>query len=85
MLKRPEVLIAYDPIGPLDPHDQRTVLEALLNEFEGRTIIWALSRGDWAERFDHVLVMQRGRVVEQGDYAALNKDGSALHELIAAE
>jgi hypothetical protein len=24
-------------------------------------------------------------VVEEGDYAALNKDGSALHELIAAE
>jgi putative ABC transport system ATP-binding protein len=85
VLKRPEVLIAYDPIGPLDPAEQTAVLDAVLEAFKDRTLIWALSRGDWAQRFDHVLVMQRGRVVEQGDYAALNKDGSALHELIAAE
>jgi putative ABC transport system ATP-binding protein len=85
VLKRPEVLITYDPVGPLDPSEQTVVLDALLEEFEGRSIIWALNRGDWAQRFDHVLVMQRGRVVEQGDYAELNKDGSALHELVAAE
>ncbi len=85
VLKRPEVLIAYDPIGPLDPSEQTAVLDGLLEAFAGRTVIWALSRGDWAERFDHVLVMQRGRVVEQGNYAALNRDGSALHGLIAAE
>jgi putative ABC transport system ATP-binding protein len=85
MLKRPDVLIAYDPIGPLDPAEQTAALDAVLEAFSGRTVIWALSRGDWAQRFDHVLVMQRGRVVEQGDYAALNKDGSALHELVAAE
>jgi len=85
MLKRPEVLIVYDPIGPLDPAEQTAVLDAVLEAFEGRTVIWALSRGDWAQRFDHVLVMQHGRVVEQGEYAALNKDGSALHELVAAE
>ena len=48
MLKRPEVLIAYDPIGPLDPAEQTAVLDAVLEAFEGRTVIWALSRGDWA-------------------------------------
>ena len=61
------------------------MLDALLEAFAGRTLIWALSRSDWAEQFDHVLVMQRGRVVEQGDYAELDRDGSALHELVAAE
>jgi len=85
VLKRPEVLIAYDPVGPLDPSEQTVVLDALLEAFAGRTIIWALSRGDWAQRFNHVLVMRRGQVVEQGDYAELNKDGSVLHELVAAE
>ena len=85
VLKQPEMLIAYDPVGPLDPNEQSAVLDAVLEAFAGRTVIWALSRGDWAERFDHVLVMQRGRVVEQGNWAELNKDGSALHGLIAAE
>ena len=72
-------------IDPLAPIRDRSVLDALLEAFAGRTVIWALSRGDWAQRFDHVLVMRRGQVVEQGDYAELNKDGSVLHELVAAE
>jgi hypothetical protein len=32
-----------------------------------------------------VLVMRHGRVIEQGRYDDLNRDGSALHDLIAAE
>ena len=50
----------------------------------GARLIWALSRGDWAARFDHVLVMDKGRVVEHGRYAELDRDGSALQQLVAA-
>jgi putative ABC transport system ATP-binding protein len=85
ILKRPQMLILYDATGPLDPVEQRTIMDTLLEEFAGRTLIWAFSRSDWAERFDHVLVMRAGRVVEQGSFHELNRDGSAFHELIAAE
>jgi putative ABC transport system ATP-binding protein len=85
ILKRPEVLILYDATGPLDPGEQVGICEELLEGFAGRTLIWALNRSDWAERFDHVLVMRDGRVVEQGPYQELNRDGSALHGLVAAE
>ena len=85
MLKRPEILILYDATGPLDPAEQQAILDTLLSSSTRRTLIWALSRSDWAEKFDHVLVMRRGRVVEQGRYAELDRDGSALQELVAAE
>jgi putative ABC transport system ATP-binding protein len=85
LLKQPDVLILYDATGPLDPAEQLAVLEELLEGFAGRTLIWALNRSDWAERFDQVLVMRDGRVVEQGRYQELNRDGSALHGLVAAE
>jgi putative ABC transport system ATP-binding protein len=85
ILKRPEILILYDATGPLDPADQQAILDELLEEFADRTVIWAIGRSDWAAKFDHVLVMRNGRVVEQGRYDELNRDGSALHELIAAE
>ncbi len=85
LLKRPEMLIAYDAVGPLDPGEQVAVMNAMLAEFAERTLIWALGRSDWAEKFDHVLVMRNGRVVEQGRYIDLKKDGTALQELVAAE
>jgi putative ABC transport system ATP-binding protein len=85
ILKRPEMLILYEATASLDPSEQQAILDALLQEFGERSVIWAVSRSDWAEKFDHVLVMRSGRVVGQGRYDELNRDGSALHDLIAAE
>ena len=85
LLKRPEILIMYDATGPLDPAEQAAVLDTLLDEFAGRTLIWALNRSDWARKFDHMLVMRKGRVVERGRFAELARDGSTLQQLVAAE
>ncbi len=85
LLKRPDVLIAHDPTSPLDPSEQLAVIDSLVKAFDGRTLIWSLNRVDWAERFDHVLVMRQGQIVEQGSFDELNRDGSALHALVAAE
>ena len=79
------MLILYEATASLDPSEQQAILDALLQEFGERTLIWAVSRSDWAEKFDHVLVMRGGRVVGQGRYDELSRDGSALDDLIAAE
>ncbi|MEM7045261.1 MAG: ABC transporter ATP-binding protein, partial [Pseudomonadota bacterium] len=85
LLKRPDILVLDDPGNPLDPSEQVAILDALLDEFEGKTLIWSLNRSDLAARFDHVLVMRQGQVVEEGAYDELNHDGTALHAMVAAE
>jgi putative ABC transport system ATP-binding protein len=85
ILKRPDMLLLYEATASLDPSEQQAILDTLLHEFQERSLIWAVSRSDWAEKFDHVLVMRGGRVVGQGRYDELSRDGSALHDLIAAE
>ena len=85
LLKRPEVLILDDPASALDPNEQVALVEALIKAFDGRTLIWSLNRSDLAKRFDHVLVMRQGQIVEQGAYEDLNHDGSVLHGMVAAE
>ena len=85
LLKHPDILILDDPASPLDQSEQVAMVEALVEAFKGRTLIWSLNRSDLASRFDHVLVMRQGQVVEQGPYEDLNRDGSALHAMVAAE
>ena len=85
ILKRPEILVLYEATGSLDPVEQQAIMDALLEEFAKRTLIWAVTHSESAAKFDHVLIMRNGRVVEQGRYDELNRDGTALHELIAAE
>jgi ABC-type multidrug transport system fused ATPase/permease subunit len=47
-------------------------------------VVWALQRNDLAERFSHALVMDRGRLAEQGRFADLKGGGGALSKLLSA-
>ena len=58
-----------------------TTIATMLRKMEGRGLVWALDDPSQAARFDSVLVMRGGRIVEQGSYAELENKG----ELIAAE
>ena len=74
-----------DGLAVLDPATQERLLNRVLEQRKGRGVIWVLQRPHSCERFDRVLVMQDGRIVEQGSFADLNKPGSALSDILAAE
>ena len=46
-------------------------------------MFWALQRNDLAERFGHTLVMDRGRLAEQGRFEDLKSRGGALQKLLS--
>ena len=48
-----------------------------------RSVIWVLENNDLAERFEHVLVMEHGRLAERGSVAELKQRGGALQMLLA--
>ena len=85
VLKRPDVLILNEATASLDGAAQTKIMDALLDEFDGRGLIWALHRASFADRFDRVLVMRAGRVVEEGGFDELQSRSATLKELIAAE
>ena len=68
----------------LDGASQNRVVASILETRKGRCTFWALQRNDLAERFGHVLVLERGRVVEQGRFDELKQKGGALQKLLSA-
>ncbi|MFQ5985184.1 MAG: ABC transporter transmembrane domain-containing protein [Alphaproteobacteria bacterium] len=85
VLKHPDVLIISEATATLDGATQAKVMDNLLSEFKGRGLIWVLHRPSLAKRFNRILVMRAGRIVEQGHYAELDKPGTYFRELIEAE
>lgn len=85
ILKRPDVLILNEATGSLDGAAQTAILAGLKQEFDGRGLIWAVHRPSMASDFDRALVMKSGRVIEQGTFEELNREGTALHDLVQAE
>ena len=85
IIKRPDVLIVNEGVTAMDSASQSFVIDAVISEFEGRGVVWALHRPSYAKRFDRVIVMRGGRVVEQGTFGDLDKPGTALNELMQTE
>jgi ABC-type multidrug transport system fused ATPase/permease subunit len=85
ILKQPDLLIVNEGISALDGASQIRVLENVIKEFKGRGVIWALHRTALCRNFDRILVMRSGRIVEQGGFAELNRDGTVLHDLLKTE
>jgi len=84
LLKRPAVLILDQAAGSLDAGSQNRIVTSILASRRGRCVFWALQRNDLAERFGHTLVMERGRLAEQGRFEELKSSGGALQKLLSA-
>jgi len=76
-------LVFNEPTSGLDPGTELRVLRAVLGWAKGRTVVWALGRADLGQEFDRVLVLDDGRLIEQGPYEELERAGSALSRLLA--
>ena len=69
----------------LDSETEAAIFERLQQELAGRTLFCSLSRTRLAGTFDRILVMEQGRLVDQGRYSELRQRGSPPAALVAAE
>jgi len=84
LLKRPLLLVLDHAAAVLDPASQTKVLEGILAERSGQGVVWALQRPELAERFAAVLVIEHGRLAEQGRFEALKGNGGPLNKMLMA-
>jgi len=85
LLKRPDILVLNEASTALDGMAQARLLTAMTEEYAGRGVVWVLHRASLAKHFDRVIVMDEGRIVEQGRYGDLDRPDSALGKLMQAE
>jgi len=83
LLKRPLFMVLDHAAAVLDPASQTKVLEGILAERKGQGVVWALQRPELAERFASVLVIDHGRLAEQGRFEALKSNGGPLNKMLA--
>jgi len=84
LLKDPPILILDEATSALDSESESAVQEALEHLMEGRTSLVIAHRLATVRGADRILVMQRGKIVEQGNHHELLERGgvySRLYEL----
>jgi subfamily B ATP-binding cassette protein MsbA len=81
LLKNPPVLILDEATSALDTESERWVQKALEELMEGRTTLVIAHRLSTVQRADRILVVDRGRIVEQGKHGALLRKGGLYARL----
>ncbi|HEV8267955.1 MAG TPA: ABC transporter ATP-binding protein [Thermoanaerobaculia bacterium] len=84
LVKDPPILILDEATSALDAESERAVQGALERLMAGRTVIVIAHRLSTVRRADQIVVLDRGRVVEQGRHSELLASGGLyrrLHEL----
>ncbi len=71
LLQEAPILLLDEPTAHLDPAHEALVLEALWEVMRMRTTLWITHRLIGMERMDLILVLDRGRLVEQGRHEEL--------------
>ncbi|WP_226852503.1 thiol reductant ABC exporter subunit CydD [Acidithiobacillus thiooxidans] len=83
-LKNPPLFILDEATANLDMENESLVLDAMQKLITGRTAIVIAHRLATAERADHIIVMDAGRVAESGSHQELLAAGGVYARMVAA-
>ena len=76
ILKNPKILVFDEATSSLDSHSEQVILESLRSAARNHTTLVIAHRLSTIVDADTILVMESGRIVEQGAHAALlEQDG----------
>lgn len=76
VLKNPPIMILDEATSALDTESERFVQDALENMMQNRTSLVIAHRLSTIQKADTIVVMERGKIVEQGNhYSLYEKDG----------
>lgn len=82
VLKNPPIMILDEATSALDTESERMVQDALDKMMENRTSLIIAHRLSTIQKADHIVVMEKGRIVEEGSHSELLEKKGVYYKLV---
>ncbi|MFT4019710.1 MAG: peptidase domain-containing ABC transporter [Agriterribacter sp.] len=80
--KDPEYILFDEATNALDANNEKVIVENLDHFFKGRTVIIAAHRLSTVKNADRIVVLEKGKIVEEGTHKALTDLKGKYFELV---
>jgi ABC-type multidrug transport system fused ATPase/permease subunit len=81
LLRQPTILILDEVTAHLDAESEAAIQQAIERAMEGRTVLIIAHRLSTVKNADRILVLQDGRIVEEGTHEQLLAKGTLYRRL----
>ena len=81
LIRLPKILILDDALSAVDTHTEESILSHLRKIMHNRTTLIIAHRISTLRDADRIIVLDKGRIAEQGTHAELRKNGGFYAEL----
>jgi subfamily B ATP-binding cassette protein MsbA len=85
VLKNPDILILDEATSALDTESEKLVQDALNSLLKGRTSVVIAHRLSTIHNADRILVVERGRIIEEGTHDELMQRSGTYSKLVAMQ
>jgi ATP-binding cassette subfamily B protein len=80
--KNPDYIFFDEATNSLDANNEKIIMENLDEFFKGKTVVVVAHRLSTVKNADNIVVLEKGKIVEQGSHKELTKLKGAYYELV---
>ncbi|EEL94081.1 thiol reductant ABC exporter subunit CydD [Bacillus cereus] len=71
LLSKKPIILLDEPTAHLDIETEFEIKQSMLRLFEGKLVFLATHRLHWMKQMDHILILNKGEIIESGTYKEL--------------